>query len=441
MSNEERMQFYMNRNVKLYPALLALTWDVLFVWAISTLFFTQVKGLTYAQVTALDSVLMLSSCLSCFVALKLFKKVSPINTLRLSLLGYLAFVLIAIFAKTYVGLVIANVCLGFGFAAGIVKGNFILTEPLKMLKRGKEYQKIYGKGLAIYYVLEAVGAILATYIFSWNPYMVFWLAAAVIVLTILYTFLFKEPAKFQESNIKIDANVPAESKKVSSKSKSKKIKKISLFAVYLILFAFMLRGTLGVATSMFRIYLQEATDAGILPLWTFGYIYALSRIVIAFSNKFQFKFNLKFGVRTLILFYIVAVVAMVACGLIYIFAPFNLAMVILTIILSSIMCAVRPPAGIFINGYIEVCGKKENLETLYATRSTAEYLGHSLGALILSYLFTLTNGNYGYSMLIYIAIMGIPLLVSLILFIRELCKKYAEKYTIVKREYTEDDYT
>ena len=35
MTNEERKNFYMNRNIKISPIIIALTWDVVFVWAIS----------------------------------------------------------------------------------------------------------------------------------------------------------------------------------------------------------------------------------------------------------------------------------------------------------------------------------------------------------------------------------------------------------------------
>ena len=48
MTNEEHKEYYMNRNIKLSPSLIALTWDVIFVWTISTLYFTTVKGISNA---------------------------------------------------------------------------------------------------------------------------------------------------------------------------------------------------------------------------------------------------------------------------------------------------------------------------------------------------------------------------------------------------------
>ena len=65
MTNEERGSMYMQRNVKLSPALVALTWDIFFFWTISTLYLTQVKGLTNSQVIMLDSVLMIFGGVFC----------------------------------------------------------------------------------------------------------------------------------------------------------------------------------------------------------------------------------------------------------------------------------------------------------------------------------------------------------------------------------------
>lgn len=436
MTNEERKIHYMKRNVKMYPALCALTWEVFFVWTISTMFYTQVKGLTYSQTASLDSVLMLTSCICCYLVLKFFKKVTPINSMRISLVGYLAFVLICIFGQGYIMMMLANICLGIGYAAGMTKGNFVITEPLSILKRDNEYSKIYGKGLSIYYIAEAICSVAATYLFSWNPYASYWFAAAIIVFALLYSLLYKEPSKFQDSNVEIDNTKPKD--KVKTKSKKFSLKSISLFVVYIVIFSFMFRGVLGVTSSMFRIYLQEATGTGIIPVWLFGYIYAISRLCVALSTKFQFKFNLKFGVRTLILFYVLTIIGFVANGLMYILLPLNIGTVIITILLSFILSALRAPGNIFLNNYTQICTRKNNVENVYAYKSIAEYLGHSVGALLISFALNITCGNYGMSMLIFIGIMAVPFAISLFLFIRELCKKYAQKYTIIKEEYTED---
>jgi len=88
MTNEKRKDFYMNRNIKLYPLLTALTWDVIFVWTISTMFFTTQKGLSYSQTIALDSILMAFGCLFCVPVQKLFQNVKSTTAIRIGFMGY-----------------------------------------------------------------------------------------------------------------------------------------------------------------------------------------------------------------------------------------------------------------------------------------------------------------------------------------------------------------
>ena len=76
MTSEENKILYMNKNIKAFPPYLAFTWDVIFVWAISTMFFTTQKGLSYSQTIMLDSILMLAGCLMCIPLSRLFQKCS-----------------------------------------------------------------------------------------------------------------------------------------------------------------------------------------------------------------------------------------------------------------------------------------------------------------------------------------------------------------------------
>jgi len=97
MTNEERGLAYMNRNIKLYPTYLSVTWDMLFVWTILTLFYTQVKGLTFSQAVLLDSVQMLSACVICIPLTKALSKVKPVMATRIGNFAYMACILLIIF--------------------------------------------------------------------------------------------------------------------------------------------------------------------------------------------------------------------------------------------------------------------------------------------------------------------------------------------------------
>ena len=87
---------------------------------------------------------------------------------------------------------------------------------------------------------------------------------------------------------------------------------------------------------------------------------------------------------------------------------------------------------------MQVCTSKKNIEKAYSIRTMVEYLGYALISYVYAMLLAGFKDNYGLTNIVYISIFAIPLVVSLILFIRALCKKYASKYTIIKPEYTNE---
>ena len=88
---------------------------------------------------------------------------------------------------------------------------------------------------------------------------------------------------------------------------------------------------------------------------------------------------------------------------------------------------------------MQVCMPKRNIERAYATRTMVEYLGYGIISALYAALLSAFNDNWGLTNIVYISILAVPLLISLILFIRALVKKYAEKFTVIKDEYTKDD--
>ncbi len=438
MTNEERKNKYMNRNIKVYPTYLALTWDLFFVWTISMMFLTTQKGLSSSQVIMLDSIQMAAGCLFCIPVSKLFAKVPAVLSTRIAMLGYGGYLLFAIFGTHYFTFVIGSICLAFGFAVTAVKCNSIITDSLDLVNRGKEYDKIYGKGLSLFDTIGAVGAVLITYAYNWNPYSAYWISFGVVVFTIVFSFILKEPSKFQSSNISIDGKV--EEVKINKPAKADSYLKIltSGFVLSLLIYMFVFRGVVSIAGSSLKMYLQFLIGEGAIPVWAFGYIYGAMKLCVAISTKYQFKYNLKFGVRCLLIFNGLAIVTFLVNGVVFLINPTAIGSMITIILLSFVQNGIRSPNEIFVNNYLQVCSPKKNHEKLYALKTMASYMGYALVSMLYAGLLTTFGDNYGWTSIVYIAIMAVPIIVSVGLFIRLICRKYAQKYTIIKDEYTKD---
>ncbi len=436
MTNEERKNYYMNRNIRLLPMYIALVWDVFFIKTISVMFYTNVKGLTYSQTVMLDSICMFAGFLLCIPVTKLFSKWSSVVVTRLGLLGYAIFLLLIILGKSFIIFSVAQVFLAFGYVSLAIKNNTLLADSLHSVKRDKEYSRVNGLGVSIYHVFESVGAIVITYVYSYNPYLAYWISFSVVMLTILYSCLLKDPNKFVEKNV----DIAAKQVKESETKKSDSYKKIlsSGFALTLLIFIFLFRGVGQMDTTVFKIYLQNLVDFGTLPVWAFGYIFGAMRLIVALASKYQFKFDLKFSVKSLVFFNVALFLTYLISGLLIALCPQTPVIITIVVILFFIMCSLNMPTQLFIDNYVQVCVTKKNVEKMNSLKVMLLFLGRSLIPMVYAALLPMFNDNVGWTNIVYISIFIIPLFVSMILFIKLLIKKYTQKYTIIKDEYTID---
>jgi len=436
MVDENKKNFYINRNIKVLPSFIAITWDVIFIWTISTMFFSIQKGLTYSQIIALDSILMLIGCIICIPINRLLEKMSSTMASRIGTLGYAGYILLCIFGTSYYVFVIAQIFLAFAYTTNSVKVNKILNESLEVVNRNKDYERVYGKGLFIYYVLEAVGAVVITYVYSWQPYAAYWASFAVVVLAEILSLFIVDAKKFQDSNVSLKAETNTNKTPKKSSSYLKILK--SGFFVSLLFYVLIMRGTLSIVGSGFKVYLQQLTDVGSLPVWLFGYIYAGIKITSAISSKYQFKFNLKFGVKSIIIFTLLSIVTFVINGVFYLINPTSLWCIIIIILSTYIQGAMYSPIRIFANNYMQVCMHPKDMDKAYSIRVSVEYFGYATISALYALLLGIFSDNVGLTNLIFIAILIIPIMVSMIIFIKSLIKKHTQKYTIIKEEYVED---
>lgn len=438
--NEDRKNYYMNRNIKIYPFYLAFSWDVIFVWTIIILFYTNVKGLSYSQAIFLDSLLYISAFALSVPVSKLVAKIKPILASQIANLFVILFLILVMFGTHYFVFIIAEVCCSIFMIISNIKNSIILSDTLRVVKRDKEYNRIYGGGIGIYYFVDAICSIFATYIYQYNPYICFIAAIGVMILVELLSLLLKEPSKFVDSNVDLKAIKVEEKLTKTQVTKKSKKKFWSAFLISMLAYCLFFRGIASIDSSVLKVYLQELTNNSIIPLWSFGILYAGYRLSNSLASKFQFKYELKFGVRSLIIFCSIGILALLGTGLIYLYAPINLVTIIITLALFYLFSSIRPANHVFIMNYIQVCLPQKDLEKGYNYKNMAEYLGYGVCSSLYALLMSVFNDNFAYSNLVYVAILAVPLIISLIFFIRSLVKKYASKYTVIKKEYVEDEF-
>jgi len=246
------------------------------------------------------------------------------------------------------------------------------------------------------------------------------------------------------SKLKKDDNVFALSQTIAfgetsttqSKQKESSYKKLlkDKFIIFIMIFCFSYYGIMSVYSTLAKVYYQ---DIG-AKAWMFGYIYFVFKMVSAICSKLQFKFEIKHGVKSLIIFSLLTIMSF---GLNGVFATID-ANSVVSIITISVMFiiqnAIRAPYRIFVKNYINVSTKKETLGKALTLYSMAEYLGFTTITTLVAVIMEVTNNSFATTNIIITAVIALPLLVSIFVFTREIIKRHAKAHTIIRNDMKDD---
>ncbi|MFQ6724483.1 MAG: MFS transporter [Clostridia bacterium] len=415
----------LKRNVKLYPWYRAFAFDFLFLWTISILYLTEVKGLSYAQVILLDSIFMLSAFLLQIPIAKAIEKIGRSNSTRIASIFSLGFVFIYIFGQNFWMFILANVLYGLGMAIRNITDAEILSLSLKKLKRKNDYSIYEGKGMFWYYILEGITSIAAGYLYEFvSPYApVIGTAICSIILMVL-SFIIKDPLD--------DVDDELEQLEQEQKDREPSYKALFRrpFVIWMTIFSFCFFGIAGVHQTMSKVYLQDINT----PAYLFGYIFCAYKIIAGIASKFQFKYELKRGVKSLIIFSIMMLLGFLATAIIYSINADAITSIILVLILFASQHISRATTRITVKNYINTCVSKYSLTRTLTIYSMAECLGYALTTLFTSLIMEISGNSYVITNISLVTIFIIPLTISAIFFIRSLVKSYISRCTIIRND-------
>ncbi|MBQ8431139.1 MAG: MFS transporter [Clostridia bacterium] len=435
----------LEKNIKIYPFYRAFSYDFLFLWTISIMYLTW-KGLSYSETIFLDAIFMISAFVLQIPITRFIKKIGRANGIRLAGLCCVAFCVIFIACDSFLMFTIANILYGISAAIKNVADTEILALSLKKLGRSNEFSKIEGKGSFWHYIFESVSAILSGYMFEYiSPYAPVVATLICSILLVLFAILMKDPRDSElldeiklETGISLEHQVdtidPEKPKKRRKKEASYKMLMKDKFIISMMVFCFCFYGIMSVYSTLAKVYYQ---DIGVKASM-FGFIYFGLKMVTAICSKFQFKYELKFGVRSLIIFSILTVFSFGMNGIMATISATNVISVIIISLMFVIQNAIRAPYRIFVKNYINISSEKENLSKVLTLYSMAEYLGFSFITLTVAVVMELTSNSFALTNLIITGIIMIPMMISIIIFIKELIKKYSKKLTIIRSDMKDD---
>ena len=415
----------LKRNVKIYPWYRAFSYDFLFLWTISILYLTQIKHFSYSQVILLDSIFMLSAFLLQIPISKLIQKIGRASAIRIAGICSIGFVVIYLLGQDYWLFIFANALYGIMASIKNVADVEILSLTLKKLKRRNNFSEYEGKGQFGYYIIEAITAIASGYLYEYvSPYapLIGTLCCSLILL--ILSFIIRDPLD-EEDDVILEEMSPKTNREPAFKTLLKRP-----FVVWMVIFCFCFFGISSVHQTLSKVYLQNIN----FPAYLFGYIFCGYRLIAALASKFQFKYELKKGVRCLLIFSLMMILAYISASLIYSINASAIISIIIVLFVFSTQHISRAIYRITVKNYINSCVSKNSLTKTLTLYSMAECLGYAFATMFTSAVLEVSGNSYVVANLSLVAVFALPLLISSIFFVRALIKSYMTRCTIIRKD-------
>ena len=190
----------------------------------------------------------------------------------------------------------------------------------------------------------------------------------------------------------------------------------------MVIFCFCFFGISSVHQTLSKVYLQNIN----FPAYLFGYIFCGYRLIAALASKFQFKYELKKGVRCLLIFSLMMILAYISASLIYSINASAIISIIIVLFVFSTQHISRAIYRITVKNYINSCVSKNSLTKTLTLYSMAECLGYAFATMFTSAVLEVSGNSYVVANLSLVAVFALPLLISSIFFVRALIKREAQ---------------
>ena len=280
---------------KTFPWFLGLSGDLLFWFAIDTLFLTVVKNFNASQVVSLTSIsLIVVICLQ-LPLLEIIKKIGNTNSVRLSAFLLLLSSILITFGGSYFIIVVGKILYEIAFTFQDI-AHVILKNNLKLQNRSNQYIKVKTKANTIYAIATMFISFIASILFNINNYLPMLLTILFCLICFILSFNIIDFSDYNKVEVKI------------TKKKTRYNKMIIVLIISYGLFLATIKcgqsnGKLFIQEELFKDFDVEST-ALIL-----GAIVLVSRIGRVFSNVGFNKIYSKLKEKVGIIFPVVLLIA------------------------------------------------------------------------------------------------------------------------------------
>lgn len=223
---KEKIEEIKEHNIKLYKFYKPFAWDLLFYYAISFLFLTDIKGFTASQILFVDAFFPLFKSFLHIVCTVLIEKLGKRRCLIFGNINLAIYLLFIMGGESVPLLILAN----FFFAISDVlkslcESNILYDSIEKTRKRNEIFSKIDGSASSKHYYLSVITSAITGFLFVIDPYLPMTISLFITIFCILLSYNFKEiPEEITENTHKRKPKTTLKELSISLKNTKKAFK-------------------------------------------------------------------------------------------------------------------------------------------------------------------------------------------------------------------------
>ncbi|MEG0873226.1 MAG: hypothetical protein RSE00_05375 [Clostridia bacterium] len=414
-------------NIKKIQWYIGLSYDFLFFLPIQVMFFTVVKGLDIAQVLFFIALSALFDILCQFVSIKIVKKIGEYKSIKISSIINLIALIIFLISPNFIILVVGAIFKSLGVSIQSLSQTPLFYDLLKTCGRQKEFSKLQGKGVSIYFAIDIVATVLAGMLFDINGYIPIIICIILNVILVIIVFKIKDvenkKAFDKPDNEQILSSIKSNKNKtfcgIRQTNNLKRILK-SKTIILLVLFACIAGGLFGTIYSLHTTYFKELG----LTATSIGVVISFTRICAFLASKYQYKWDEKFKSKNIWFTAIALFGSFIVVGMAYILKLNILALIVIGFVFQCLEALVKSPYKIYMQKYINKYCNRRARHFALAMYNICELFGKLLITFIAAVL--IRRVDIGNTYVIIAAIVAVPFFVITELLYRNIKQK--EKY-------------
>ena len=417
-------------NIKLYPIYQMISFDLMFYFAVSILFYMHIKHLTTSEIVLLDSFYAFFTIIGFIIASMIVTKIGKKNTMVLGNIANIIGISIIMFGNIYIHFVIANFIAAFGFALkGVSESAFLNSTVPEGKEKTDICTRILEKGYSKFSYFSAITMFAAGFLYDINPYIPISCCLVCLVLSAILASNFIEVDDINENS-----GSELENGKKTSKDMMEVFKELKSGFKF-VLRSKRLRSLIIMVNILWGIFCLMITYRPVLledincSVGFIGIVAAIVQLAKGYYARRANKFHKKFTNKSLTIIGLGVAGSIILAGLITIVPVFYDLQVFTVVLCFSIIYALKGIEQVIFKRYYSNFTTPDILPKIYAIDGIVSGIGRMTIAFIGAVILDVANIKYA------MIIIGV---ISLMLVL--LASKYMKTRTGLKpEEYDEKD--